>query len=376
MNINRNNYEEFFMLYADNELSAADRKEVEAFADANVDLKSELASFSEYKLRPDTSVVFDNKASLLKQEGNAIGITTENCESFFVLYADNELTSEQKAVVREFVARNPLVQPSFRLLQEVKLQADQNIQFQNKASLYRHEEDDKVIPFTWWRMAVAAAAILFVAGFFWMSNGKKIDTTEVAQGIKKVQPVKTLPATNVKDTITEKINTVQQETKNNVAVAVTKDNNTEKNNGKTEVIVANTIKKIKNKNSNLPVTPDVTLKNDDVAANKPAVINVTPALKKTNEVEPERPLVAAAKINLPDQPAVLKAVDENQTKAEFASLNTDNIEVLNTSVNTKNSLRGFLRKASRMIARKTNSDNDAGNQKKGILIGGFEIAVR
>jgi hypothetical protein len=42
MNINRHNYEEYFILYMDNELDSDDRRMVEAFVLQHPDLKEEL----------------------------------------------------------------------------------------------------------------------------------------------------------------------------------------------------------------------------------------------------------------------------------------------------------------------------------------------
>ena len=66
MNINRHNYEEFFLLYADNELPADQRRAVEDFVDQNPDLKEEFNLLNELHLEPDTTIFFDHKESLLK----------------------------------------------------------------------------------------------------------------------------------------------------------------------------------------------------------------------------------------------------------------------------------------------------------------------
>ena len=55
MNINRNTYEEFFLLYVDNELSQAERRQVEAFIEENPDLRPELDMLHDVVLRPEES---------------------------------------------------------------------------------------------------------------------------------------------------------------------------------------------------------------------------------------------------------------------------------------------------------------------------------
>ena len=56
MNINRNNYEEYFLLYADNELSAAEKNMVEMFVKQNTDLEEEFIMFQQSVVKPDNTI--------------------------------------------------------------------------------------------------------------------------------------------------------------------------------------------------------------------------------------------------------------------------------------------------------------------------------
>jgi hypothetical protein len=162
MLINRHNYEELFLLYVDNELSVADRKAVEAFVEQNPDLEEELVMMMQSVLRPDTKLVFTNKESLLKNIP-ANGLVNEsNYEEYFVLYGDNELSNEEKDLVEQFVYKHPQYQAEFELIQQARLIPDQASMYPDKNELYRTEDDDRVIPFRWWRIEAAAIVLLFL----------------------------------------------------------------------------------------------------------------------------------------------------------------------------------------------------------------------
>ena len=60
MNINRDNYEEFFVLYIDKELNAAERAAVDAFLNQHPDLRTEFEMLQETVLPPDASDTFFN----------------------------------------------------------------------------------------------------------------------------------------------------------------------------------------------------------------------------------------------------------------------------------------------------------------------------
>lgn len=158
MNINRNNYEEFLLLFADNELSFSERQAVENFLESNPDLKAELQSILDSKLHTE-HVPFFNKAMLYKSDSF---ITAENYESYFLLYADNELTEEERKETEKYAAASPALQKEFDLIQQTKLIADGEVMFADKSVLYRKEEPARIIRISWMRVAVAAAIIGFI----------------------------------------------------------------------------------------------------------------------------------------------------------------------------------------------------------------------
>ncbi|MGH2553199.1 MAG: hypothetical protein ACRDEB_05745, partial [Chitinophagaceae bacterium] len=158
MKINRHNYEEFFILYLDNELNNDDRIMVEEFVLLHPDLKEELDLLLQYKISPDTEIKFRGKEDLLKANGET-PVTLTNYEEWFLLYADQELNPAQRKTVENFIAKNPTLQKELALFQQSKLQPELVI-YANKETLYRKEEKVRAISFQWRRIAAAVLLLL------------------------------------------------------------------------------------------------------------------------------------------------------------------------------------------------------------------------
>src|SRR5690606_20592947 len=158
MQINRHNYEEFFILYMDNELDMEGRRRVEEFVALHPDLKDELELLQQFKLQPDTDITFTGKEELLRINGET-PVTLTNYEEWFTQYTDNELNAAQRKAVEEFVEKNPSTAKDLLIFQRTKLQPE-NIVFADKASLYRSEKERRVVPIRWWRVAAAAVLVI------------------------------------------------------------------------------------------------------------------------------------------------------------------------------------------------------------------------
>lgn len=355
MKINRNNYETFFLLYADNELTTEEKKYVDDFVTQHPDLKEELDMLMQTILPIEPSACFPEKESLFRTTDTESLVNITNYEEWFVRYADYELSNEEKSATEMFVYKHPECQADFELIQRTRLTPDMNIRFTDKKSLYRHEQKETkpVLISMWFRYAVAAA-VLVAAGIFWLQNKEteknpvnpvtiasreSLNDKKITDGTKEEQELK---ANDVPPT------TGHQETK---VMEVVAGNGLQAGNEKPkrkpaagnsyipekmvlvdqprQLVAATDQKQIEPKNLIPPAITDVTVSNGvdiSVAANK------LPA--KTDKV---------IRIVPDDKPNVVYA--SNAAQEDYIFVPTQDLV-------RKTPLRGLLRKAGRYIEQK------------------------
>lgn len=381
MNINRHNYEAFFLLYVDNELSAADRKAVEEFVAANPDLKPELDLFLETSL-PGINIPFPEKQSLLKPEP-----VSEEQMTGMLMLLDNELNTNDAAKLRASIQNDMSLQTEWDILQQTRLDTNDTIIFNDKKSLYRHEEG-KLVSMRIWRIAIAAAVI--GVGFFVGFSVLQYNKTEVPD------MVSSKPATNPASG--PAINPSTDRPANNGDHA---------NNGKEQGSLAVSVDMIKNKKMNTgiddkpaqparnalatnntvinPADNSSSEKNNSLQSNLRLATNVEPK-KNDMAADPEKDLQIAATNRLvqPKDIKPLTALDTDimqtntlqDVRTAALDINDDersDNQILFASEETvkRSKLGGMLRKVKRTIERNANIKN--GN---GIQIAGFEIAAK
>ena len=201
--INRNNYEEFFLLYVDDELDEASKTAVENFVQQNPDLTTEFAMLMQTKSVAHEPVSFD-KEFLLRTEGNSINEL--NHQEYFLLYIDNELSAAKREEVEMYVLQHPKLQDEFTTLKQAVL-VPQTVSYGDKKDLYRTEQR-RTIYLKPWRLAVAAVFIGVCAVGFWLMQ-KPAPVTTVAEK-HTAQPKQNTVVPKPVDTIKQQINQPEQ----------------------------------------------------------------------------------------------------------------------------------------------------------------------
>lgn len=372
MNINRHNYEEYFILYMDNELGSEERQQVEVFVQQNPDLKEELELLIQSKFTPEPHIVFENKDELLRTSESSV-INMSNYEEWLVLYLDNELSAEEKTAVEIFVASHSTAKNELEAFTKAKLQPEENIVFPGKELLYRRDKRVPLISMHLWKIAVAAILILGIgiSTIFILNNRKSslipIASKEIEGANNTTNPSavqkNTLQQTNPflatnenKNEISAKQqlnNTVVQKSENNI-LAVQKNIpiNLRKPSKKDAPFIADNTP-----TNNLPSSignPNATIKESSVPN---VAINDIQNKLTANQSEP------ATVTNSPDKSYINTEASE-KSDADYASLEEGS--------NKKS--RGFFRKLTRFFEK--NTKINPANDDDRVLIGAVALKLK
>lgn len=358
MNINRNNYEEYFLLYADKELSADEKSMVEMFVQQNPDLEAEFVMLQQSVIKPDNTVTLEDKSSLFKNEAEQQGlyIDQSNYEEKFLLYTDNELSLSEIEETEKFVLSNPSLQNEFALLQRVKYEPETSIVFPDKSLLYKKEKDSKVIPFPW--KALAAAALLGAGLWTGISYLQKENTAPPVVTTQEIKP---------KDT---SIKPQQNDNKKNIVTAGSTQEQPLQN---IEPKALDKQQDVTVKNIQAPDKPGVIKapqqKTEDVAINVPGEKSIVKP-----GIDPEKPIVKTTE-PAADKTMITASAIENNNYAQPASyimeeeVKSENYVFYNITAEEfrKSKVGNFLKKVKRTVERKLPFKNS------GIKIGNVEI---
>jgi anti-sigma factor RsiW len=342
--IHLGNYEEYFILYMDNELSAEEVKMVDAFLEAHPDLQAELQALLSTRL-PLEEVSFD-KSGLLAENMRVNAVDDE-----LLLYLDDELPAEQKEMFRRKLTGDRDLALQHEILSRTKLDPTEKIVYPNKKELYRHT-GKRVYMQVWMRIAAAAVIILAVTGILYFPT----DNNGTGSGQATVQNPSTVPA--VEETLVQqgKEQSAPETGEQLLAKTDASDAARAKNNSGSTT---------RPDDASHP-SPETNIKPDDlVAATDPL-----PA-EKERTVAPL--MIQAIAVN--ESGSSYKETLNTAAVTSLLAERTTTIEpAVAVSSEKKGSVKGFLRKATRLIEKRTGIDPT--NEDGELLIGIVAVKLK
>lgn len=383
MNINRHNYEEFFLLYADNELCAADRRAVEVFVAANPDLETELQLLQQ-TIMPAEDLQFENKQVLLKEAMTPL-------QQQLLLYMDDELPAAEKTAIAKLVGTDAAAAKEAAILLQTKLQPDTSIIYAHKKELYRREEG-RLVRMNWRRAAAAAVLLGFVTwggltllqpsqpgstkgnGTVAIGSGNSTNTATADAGTpaNPVQPPVNAASANTDITIaaTTVRNNTNSQKSSAPAVKKMTDPNTDGVAGSNAVTAVK--KEQEQSTNNLPKpTNNPRYNNFNNGTSNVTVQTNVPTIEDAARNGNSGTTTLATSNNRPNTSAVNGyAITAAYNPDETEEVNNNKVLYMNEDNVKRSKLAGFIRKVKRVVERNTNIKT--GN---GIQVAGFDIAL-
>lgn len=354
--VNRNNYEEYFLLYIDKELSAEKNLMVEDFIQKNPDLAGEFNTLMAAKLQPDYTISWNDKKDLIKHESF---INTKNYTEISLLYIDHELSPDENHLVEKFYHDHPELKAGLTALQSTILPKE-HIIFADKKSLYKHDGEIRFMD--WKKYAVAAAVLLFVLAawlyFPAITNQPIVAINDPAQTPAVKQQNQQSGHENDNDTQKNNVLPVPQNQQVNIAEPKTGNNHQENK----------MVKQIQKNN-----LPEIHIEKQLVANNIPPKEIISSTVKNDAIIVSEREKLFNEKETVADNKeysittfAYEKPSNPIQTAA-YKELDTSPEDANSVAIGTiainKEKINGLLRKAGSIFGKRTKDEKNADNIK-------------
>lgn len=315
-----------------------------------------------------------------------------NYETFFLLYADGELSLAEQESVLEFVQQHPLLEEEFKIITRIKFspgndlvkmdksilkkeivedldvlytfEPDLAITCPNKSALYKRERGAIVYRF---RMYAAAAALLFTAGILWLVMGEKEQDTLIAQQADPVLQEKQL-SSNPGGTVVS----ASAAQKNNIHNALGIQQAKHQHIGASE-IAAKAVSSLNTSSlaGNAAVLPDVQKENG-------AIQRIENNLQSFNTIEDSKTSIVEAsakpvpRANL-SEAAVLAAAERMSTMAVQTAAEPNAALLLNAALKTEK--KSVLSSLIRTINRRLLNEQEPSEDQKFIQVANFYIPV-
>ncbi|GAC1589295.1 MAG: hypothetical protein NVS3B19_09260 [Ginsengibacter sp.] len=332
MKIDLNNYEEYFLMYADKELSASERISVERFVIENPLLAEEFEFFKAAVLQPD-EIYLTNKDQFKKNIEPEI--TAE--QQLLNLYLDKELSISEAALFEKKLFDNARLAHEVNILKRAIHTPDYNIVFPDKESLHRHEK--KGIPI--YLMRLAAAAVLLGFGF-WVGSLfiSKNDVRSIGQStVTQVIAEKAAPG-------------LPKEQKEVVVPSIINEQSPDKTGEQTASMDLPSDKKEQNANHQVAVNNTQPTNNENI--DKDITNSIISQEKPASGMITQQLAVSEPPIAIQEQPLKISTINNNVKPVSYVEQdfnNDDDDKNFPQKEFRKSKLGVFLKKASRTLAR-------------------------
>jgi hypothetical protein len=182
MQINRNNYESYFLDFLEGRLPELEIEELMAFLKKNPDLEDILLQFDNYIIESNAEIKL-NKGFLFKSLENFHSINENNFDEFCVAWYEKDLSPASREAFTKYLVSHPEKSKDFENFGKVFVKPDLNIHYPYKSKLKRFT---LLLVYKYVYISAAAAAVLLILFNIFPNNKQFIPSNktsiEIAEG--------------------------------------------------------------------------------------------------------------------------------------------------------------------------------------------------